>query len=198
MPRPRPAGDVEAHHGELARGVRAEFAKAHHADAHVLGGGLHVVVVPDLLVLLVIIHALLAMMQQHMQQHPFAHAHRQVGIDHARDRNVWQVGIGEDEIDAGAEREHGFQIRQVLQRAEAMFPRRDIFDLLAAKVVRGRDDALFRQQAAEAVEPGRDVPSVDGDEQGHSTPPRPSGAVWGAARRSRTGPRSGGAPSPTT
>ena len=50
--RAAPAGDVEAHHAQLARGILPQHAQSHDADANVARGGLVPVVVPDPLGLL--------------------------------------------------------------------------------------------------------------------------------------------------
>ena len=117
--RPAPAGDVEADRGELARRVGAEHAEPEQADAHFGGRGLVVVVGPDRLVLLPVVHALLAQVDQRMQDDPFAHAVAQVGIDRADDRRFGQKGIAEEMVDAGAEREDRREIGQIRERARA-------------------------------------------------------------------------------
>ena len=93
--RAAPARDVEADRRKLARRVGAEHAKAHDADANIGGRRLLDVLVPDLLILLPIVHALLAMMDQRVQHHPFAHPVAQIGIDHPHDRNIGKLGIVE-------------------------------------------------------------------------------------------------------
>ncbi len=66
-----------------------------------------------------VVEPLLAMMQEHMQHHPFGHPLGEVGVDDARHRDRRQVRIDEDMIDAGAEREDRREIREVRQGALA-------------------------------------------------------------------------------
>src|SRR5690349_13523337 len=61
-----PAGNVEAQHGELERGVAAELAQAQHADATLGGVGLRPLA-PDALALLLEIEWVLAMEAQHLE-----------------------------------------------------------------------------------------------------------------------------------
>ena len=93
--RAAPAGDVEADQCKLARGIGAEHAKAEDADANVGGRRLVDVLVPDLLILLPIVHALLTMMKKRVQHDPFAHPVAQIRIDHAHDRDIGKLGIVE-------------------------------------------------------------------------------------------------------
>ncbi len=100
-----PAGDLEAQRPELGRGVLAQHAQAEHADLDVGGLRLLVVVRPDALALLALVAAQLAQVNERVHDHPLAHPVGEIGIDHPHDRLVGQSGIGEEMIDAGAERE---------------------------------------------------------------------------------------------
>ena len=74
---------------------------------------------PDLFLLLAVVAPELAVMQQDLQHHPFAHARGEVGIDDAHDRRVGQARIDEQMIDAGAEREDRFEVGQAGECAAA-------------------------------------------------------------------------------
>ena len=60
---------------------------------------------PDALALLHIVEPVAPVMQQHVQHDILGHAHGEIGIDDAHEGHVGQIGIGEEVIDAGAERE---------------------------------------------------------------------------------------------
>ena len=128
LPRRAPARDIEAERLQLSRRVGAELAHAHDADAHILRGGLVGILLPQLLVLLAIIEPLLAMMQEHMQHHPFGHALREVGVDDARHRDRGQMRVDEHMIDARAEREDRLEVGEVRQGALGVPPGRRIGD----------------------------------------------------------------------
>ena len=62
--------------------------------------------------LLRVIAALPAMMHQHVERDVFGHPHREVGIDDAHERDLRQLPIAHQMIDAGAEREDRLEMRQ--------------------------------------------------------------------------------------
>ncbi len=85
-----PAGHLEAHHRQLARGIEPELAEAEDADPH--AGGRRLVArrpAPGPLVIERAQH--LAMVKQHVQHDIFRHAHGEVGVDHAHQRHVGQA-----------------------------------------------------------------------------------------------------------
>ena len=63
-----------------------------------------------------------------MHDNPLAHAVGEIGIDHAHDRPIRESGIGEEMIDAGAERENHSKIGKVFERARRMAPTERIAD----------------------------------------------------------------------
>ena len=123
--RPRraaPAGDVEADHAQLARGILPQHAHPHDADANVGGGGLVAVVLPEPFGLLADIAHLLSQDFQAMQDDVFAHPAGEVGVDHAHDGHVGQAIVAHQVIDAGAQREDRRKIWQARERAGRMLP----------------------------------------------------------------------------
>ena len=108
-----PAGDLEAERAELRRGVCAEDAEAEHADLDLGRLRLIVVVRPQAFALLALVAAQLAQVRERVHDHPLAHPRGEIGIDHPHDRPVGQSGIGEQMIDAGAEREDRLEVGQV-------------------------------------------------------------------------------------
>ena len=93
--RPAPAGDVEADALQFPRSVKTQHAKPEHADAHVARRRLHRVIRPELCRLLAVVTPELPVMQQRVQQDPFAHAIAQVRIDDANERDIGQLRIAQ-------------------------------------------------------------------------------------------------------
>ena len=93
------------------RRIAAENTEAHDADGHLAGRRLVVVVAPQAPRLLRVVEPLAAVTDQDVQHDIFAHAHGEIGIDHAHHRHVGQFRIGEQVIDAGAETEDRLQAR---------------------------------------------------------------------------------------
>jgi hypothetical protein len=110
--RPAPTGDLEAEACQHGRRVAAEFAETHDADADIVRHRL-AQLAPDMRRLLARIGEVLAVVQQHLQRHPFGHAGGQIGIDDADDRHVRQRRIADDMVDTSTKREHGLEVRQI-------------------------------------------------------------------------------------
>ena len=138
-----------------------------HADLDVAGLGLLVVVFPDTLALLAFVAAQLAQMDERMHDDPFAHPVGEIGIDHPHDRLIGQSGIGEEMIDAGAERDNHPKVGKILERARGMAPTERIADRGAIERLIKRHDLLRGQQRFQARSPGLRVPSGNGDEHAH-------------------------------
>ena len=127
--RAAPARDVEAERLQFGRRVAPELADPEQADADVARRRLVLVLGPDLLLLLTIVAPELPMVQQDLQDHPFAHPRGEVGIDHAHDGRIGQARVLQHVIDAGAEREDRLQVRQINQLAGPVAPAQRVADL---------------------------------------------------------------------
>ena len=123
-----PARDVETHRLQLAGGILAEDAEPHHADPHILGGRLRVVVVPQFLGLLALVAGHLTVVAQDVEDAPFAHPGGKIRIDDAHDRHVRQARIAQQVVDAGPEREDRLQSPIGHQRSRRMPPGHDRAD----------------------------------------------------------------------
>ena len=123
--------------------------------------GCCVVVLPDPLALLAFVAAQLAQMDERMHDDPFAHAVGEIGIDDAHDRLIGKSGIGEEVIDARAERENRPKVGKVLERARRMAPGQRIADRVAIERLVEHHDLMRRQQRLHPRPPGLRVPAGD-------------------------------------
>ncbi len=180
--RAAPAGDLETERLQLARRVEAQHAEAEQADAHLARRRLRLVLLPDPVALLAVVAAELAMMQQNLQRHPFAHPLRQIGIDDAHDGRVGQASVGEHVIDPGAEREDRLEVRQTFEGPLGMAPGQRVGNIRAVAERLQSVDASPRQKRAEALDPRRRLPAGHRQQQVHAT-----------IRSMTAGPRRGGA-----
>ena len=112
---PAPARDLEAEMPELLAGIAAHDAESQDADAE-RARGVGGERIPDLLPLIVVDALLLPMVHQHMHDDIFAHPHGEIGLHHPHERHVRQGRIGEDRIDAGAQRKDRLEIGQRAER----------------------------------------------------------------------------------
>ena len=71
----------------------------------------------------------LAVMAQHRQQDVFGHGARERGVDHARDRHLRQVRIGDQAVDAGRKRQDCPEIGVARQLARRRPPHQGEVDL---------------------------------------------------------------------
>ena len=126
-------------------------AEAEHADLDLGGLRLIVVVGPDALALLALVAAQLAQMRERVHDHPFAHPLGEIGIDHAHDWAIGQGGIGEEMIDAGAEREDRLEVGKVSERARRMAPGERVTDGRAIERLAERRDLVRGQRAPRAA-----------------------------------------------
>ena len=100
---------------ERRRDFLADHAETHDADRNFARGRL-IVHAPDPLALLRIVEPLPPMVHQHMQHDVFGHPHGEIGMRDARHRDRWQVGVGEQVIDAGAKIDDRFQVMKFCQQ----------------------------------------------------------------------------------
>ena len=141
------AGDAEAEPRQRRGGGRAEHAEPHHADRDRARHRLRVLV-PDALALLDVVKPLAAVMQQHVQHHVLGHANGEIGFDVAHDRHVGQIRIGENMLDAGAEREDRLQAGQAGIQPARRVPGAGIGDVGAlADAVRPQPDVTRAARA---------------------------------------------------
>ena len=124
---------------------------------------------PHALALLAIVEAMAAVMHQHVQYDVFRHAHGEIGIDDAHDRHVGQLRIGEDVIDAGAERKDRLETRQAREQPARRVPGAGIGDVGGiAEALRPQADVAPRRQRAHALPPRLRIEPSDGEEdRGH-------------------------------
>ena len=129
-----PAIDAEAGGQQHLRGGAAELAETHDADRNVVRRTLRRLA-PDLPLLLGAVEHALAVMVEHPPEHVFGHVLGEVVGDDAHDRHVRKRRVGEDVIDAGADREDRPQVGKPRQQVRALLPHHRIGD---RRVVRRR------------------------------------------------------------
>ena len=136
-------------------------------------GGFRLVVVirPDALALLALVAAQLAQMRERVHDDPFAHAVGEIGIDHAHDRLLGQRGVGEEMIDAGAEREDRLKVRKALRAR----PADGASSARSGPRVRSNGSSSVAtawdgMQRYEPPPPRRRIPAGHGDEKAHADP----------------------------
>jgi hypothetical protein len=123
-----PAQHLEAVGYQLSRRRGAELAKPHDADPPL--GGLGWKGVGPLTPALRPLEAIeLAMMAQHREQDVFGHGARERRIDHAGDRHVRQIRVGDQAVDAGPERQDRPEIGVARQLARRRAPHQGDVDL---------------------------------------------------------------------
>ena len=105
---------------------------------------------------------------------------------------VGQGGIGEEMIDAGAEREDRLKVGKILERARRMAPAQRVADARAVERLVQRRDGVGRQQRCEPPPPGRRVPAGYGEQKAHG-PPAMRSITGSASRKRRLGEAIGGA-----
>ena len=98
------------------------------ADAHVRRRRL-AELVPAPLRLEAVVDPLPAMMHEDLQRDPLGHALRQVGADHAHDRDVRQVVLEDEMVDPGAERKDRREIGQGGEQTARRLPDERVADL---------------------------------------------------------------------
>ncbi len=110
-----------------------------------------------------------AVVVQHLPDHIFGHALRQIRIDDAHDRDIGKRRISHQRIDTGAEIDDRLQVRQFRQRARLRLPDRGISD--GVRVIRlvGMDDVQSRRRrlVAKIAKPEVRRPTGDSDEKRH-------------------------------
>ena len=122
---------------------------------------------PDPLALLHIVKPLTPVVGEHVQHDVFGHAHGQIGIDDAHDGHIGQIGIGKNMIDAGAEREDHFEMRQAGEQRARGVPCAGIGDV-GGVVVRPQADVALRRERAQAIRPRLRIGAGDGEQdRGH-------------------------------
>ena len=93
-----------------------------------------------------------AVMVEHPPDDIFGHVLGEIVGDDLDDRHVGQAGIGENMVDAGADREDGAQIGQRRQQVRLLLPHHRIGDRRIAGAVRLQHHlALGRQQFVPAL-----------------------------------------------
>lgn len=107
--RSAPARDVKAELPERRRRRAPEGAETHNANADLARRWL-LVVAPVPFALLGVIKPLPAVVEENVQRDILRHAHGEVGIDNAHDRNIRQQGIGQKVIDPGPQGKDRSQI----------------------------------------------------------------------------------------
>jgi hypothetical protein len=108
-------------------------------------------------------------MQQHVQHHVLGHANGEIGFDVAHDRHVGQIRIGENMLDAGAEREDRLQAVQAGIQPARRVPGAGIRDVGSlADAVRPQPDLSRRRERPQRLCPGLRIGAGDGEEdRGH-------------------------------
>jgi len=120
---------------------------------------------PHARALLGIVEAMAPVMHQHVQHHVLRHAHGEIGIDDAHDRHVGQIRIGEDVIDAGAQRKDRLQTGQAGKQPARRVPGAGIGDVGGiAEVRRPQPNVAPRRQRAQALFPRLRIESGDGEQ----------------------------------
>ena len=107
---------------------------------------------------------LLAVMEQHLEHHPFGHPPGQVVADDAGDRHVRQAVDEDDMLDAGAEREDRLEVGQGPQRRRRRMPRHQVADRVRIGQVRPDMDIAPRCERAHRLRPGLRLPVSAGDQ----------------------------------
>ena len=123
-----PAHQLEADARQRVRRLRPDDAKAHDADGHFARRRLRVAF-PDPLALLRVVEPLAAVKHQRMQHAIFGHAHAQIRIGGAHERQVGQGRIGEHVVGAGAEIEDDFEISKLREQSVRRAPDAGIGDV---------------------------------------------------------------------
>ena len=113
--RAAPARNLEPDPSERRRDFLADHAKTHDADRNFARGRL-IVHAPDPLALLRVVEPLSPMVHQHMQHDVFGHPHGEIGMRDAHHRDRWQVGVGEQVVDASPKIDDRFQVMKFCQQ----------------------------------------------------------------------------------
>src|SRR5208337_4851579 len=184
--RSAPARNPESEPLQLPRRIHAEHAESEHADLHVGGLWLDVVVRPDPLTLLALVTPKLAQVDERMQNDPFTHPVAQVRIDRSHDRLLGQERIGKQKIDASAKRKDRLQIRQTGERARRMSPAQRVADRAAVERLAERCYRARGHQLLQPRPPGRSVPAGHREENAQETPA--NRATIGSARSGESSP----------
>src|SRR5215208_2004075 len=97
--------------------------------------------------------SLLAQMHETMQHDVLAHAVREVVLHDAHDRNVRQIRIAHQMVDAGAKGEDDVEVRKPGQSPGLRTPGRDVAHAAAIARLAEQDGLALREEAAETLDP---------------------------------------------
>jgi len=124
---------------------------------------------PHALALLRVVESLAAMMQQGVQHDVLGHPHGEIGIDDAHNRHVGQIRIGEDMVDASAQRKDRLQTRQAGKQPTRCVPGADIGDVGDfTEAVRPQPNVAPRRERAPPLFPRLRIDAgVSEEDRGH-------------------------------
>ena len=108
---------------------------------------------------------------QHLQLHVFAHRRGHVGVDDAHDRHAaGQLGIGEEMVDPGAQRDDELQVGEGGEEARRRPPDQRRLDLGGIAEVRPDAELGRRRRFRERGAPFRGGIDAGTKEEGHCRP----------------------------
>ena len=125
---PAPAGHAKADATQRVGRIASEHAEPHDADGNFARRRLDMLA-PQALALLRRIERQLAMVEEHVQHDVFGHARGEIRIDDAHQSDRRQLGIIDEMIDAGAERENHLETRELAEKSRRRLPDAHVGDL---------------------------------------------------------------------